>query len=48
MKNYKCISGIFEGLIFKGEQSGNRILNLNSWGQSFPSENCELLTTEIK
>lgn len=39
---FKVITGIFEGTIFEGVKKQNRIINLNSIGQSFPVENCQI------
>jgi len=45
MKKYIVINGIFEGTIFNGvnfngTSVNDRIVNLDSVGQSFPVENC--------
>jgi len=45
MYEFKVIKGIFEGHTFKGEIShdGNRVHDLNSFGRSYPVENCKLI-----
>ena len=39
---FKVTTGIFENTIFEGVKKENRIINLNSTGQSFPVENCQI------
>jgi hypothetical protein len=40
MEKYIVIAGIFEGLIFEGEQKNGRTYNKETAGQSYPCENC--------
>jgi len=42
---YKVIKGIFEGHIFNGEIAfnGERIIDNDSFGRSYPIENCILI-----
>lgn len=40
MNNWKVIKGIFKGCEFKGKPLNDRIINLDSVGQSFPIQNC--------
>jgi hypothetical protein len=48
---YQVTKGIFEGTIFNGAVQSNRVYNLDTIGQSYPSENViylpELKTFEI-
>lgn len=46
MKKFIVISGIFENFVFNGKIQGNRVVNTDSVGQSFPVENCNLYSVE--
>ncbi len=52
MKKFIVNTGVFENFVFNGKIQGDRVLNIDSIGQSFPLENCSLnrvyYGTEIK
>lgn len=43
IQRYKIIKGLFQGRVFKGSYCAGRVWNEESYGQSYPLENCEVI-----
>ena len=48
IKKYRVIKGIFINTVFNGSIVGDRVWNEDSYGQSYPIENCEVINEFIR
>jgi hypothetical protein len=43
IRKYKVTKGMFYGLVFRGTIVGGRVWNEDTYGQSYPLEDCEVV-----